>query len=162
MNRADIERLIDVAFEGAPPEVWAESSEFQYPDYEGATVRNFFLGKRWQDLNFHEVKTSLKSPLDAALNFMPDNQALYYLPFFMKISLEKTLATDTSYDSALFFVTPNGRFKGIFHGKFFDQIPISAKKAIAQWLQYIIQCCANDGDNQDAEIAYSSYWSRFQ
>lgn len=162
-----VSELIESAFgdEPAPKEYPITALEEKYADYEGATVRRYFMGKRWKSLSFSDARCNLGSPIDAALGFMPDAIALYYLPFFMKVSLLGRAISDTAFDSAISFVTPGHRFAYPDGWGIFTSMSLDKRKAIAIWLKYLIDSEELDDPSDlyrhPAVKAFNKYWRKY-
>lgn len=139
--RDEISGLIDAAFgdDPVPKEYPLTGYESRYDDYEGITVRRYFMGRSWQSLEFHDARSNLRSPIDAALAFMPERIAFYYLPFFMKVSLLGPEVADTAFDSAIFFVTPGRRFSFPDGWDVFTSMGQEKKRTIALWLKFFME-----------------------
>lgn len=138
------------------------------PWYEGEEVNGFLRGKDWRELTPESILNYPGGPGDL-MAFMSCEGFVYYLPAFLKLSLDFDRAVDVA-SSMLFMLTPPGA--GTIYAesrteRFLERVSSltpGEKRVIVQVIEFLLseydRLRFPPGTN-DAQDALESYWGLF-
>ena len=133
----------------------------RYADYEGHRVAAFFRGKDWREISYASLLNDYQGDASAALHFMLDDAARYYLPAFLLMAMDPE--ADDMAEHVSFVLTDPGPADAALSERFHARVAgfTSAEKAaIRAVLRYLADQDARRGEPVGpAAAALDSYWA---
>lgn len=132
-------------------------------DVEAGNVKEFFSGKRWNEITLDQLFDQYKSDPSASLLFMSPIAFRYYLPLFIKICISDYDDADLIYETTIWRLLPSkSHLSSHEFNKLYDEYDLEKKSLIADILQYLSVAHIDDfGENNDARLALDEWWNKY-
>ena len=110
MNSDTLIKLLYEAFPLRPLPAQIAGKQTIYDD-EYSYVEEFFNGREWDAFSLQTLLSEYRGPHEACLSFMSPEAFNYYLPGFMKISVEEFDPEEILMEFVLYELTPDTNYE---------------------------------------------------
>lgn len=167
-ERTEILALLRSTFaRKSPPASEVTSAGTADQGVEYSYSRNFFAGRKWQEIECAEVLQKYPSGASAMLTFLSDEGFAYYLPLFMSCVLDAFDESGSLLESLLAELAPSnptGSQKPVARN--IEMLSAEEKECVARFLNYLATCHSAELPEeiyQDIapKVILSRFWSAF-
>jgi hypothetical protein len=125
-------------------------------------VREFFQGKRWQDITLDALLAGYNGDASACLNFMTPEAFRYYLPAYLFIAIDRFKESDVIPYSVVWKLTAPehpGPDMDWFLSRV-EGLSLEQRRVIIEFLQFMRTAHAEHFFSDDPGTALKRYWSK--
>lgn len=130
---------------------------------EQQQVKDYFKGKKWEDITLGSLRTEYIGDESACLYFMTEQAARYYLPAYLLISVIDYNDADVIIDSVISMLTPE-EHDGSNLERFYSWVKgfsLEQCNVISLFLLYMAKNHSDYFFEGEPNIALECYWRKF-